>query len=182
MYRATYCARNGPLPLLPSGPGGVGGIGSRRTRHSQIISPRKGYPKQPTLRVQNTLILREVCSPSTRIFVKTKSLSCQNATHSTENPSVSSLPPILYVQLRGTQNEVGNRGTCGSSSSRSAQLRAKTGREPPRAASEHRSLWRSSAARQRAGARQGSSEIRPTATASGPPASPGGTTAAAAEE
>src|SRR5665213_1976491 len=28
-----YCARDGPLPLLPSGPGGVGGIASRRTRH-----------------------------------------------------------------------------------------------------------------------------------------------------
>src|SRR5664279_4751450 len=37
MYRATYCARNGPLPLLPSGPGGVGGIVSRRTRHFQIL-------------------------------------------------------------------------------------------------------------------------------------------------
>ncbi len=34
MYRATHCARNGPLPLLPSGPGGVGGITSRRTRHT----------------------------------------------------------------------------------------------------------------------------------------------------
>src|SRR6267142_6248957 len=33
MYRVTYCARTGPLPLLPSGPGGVGGIASRRTRH-----------------------------------------------------------------------------------------------------------------------------------------------------
>src|SRR4051794_16209028 len=36
-YRATYCARNYPLPLLPSGPGGVGGITSRRTRHSLIL-------------------------------------------------------------------------------------------------------------------------------------------------
>jgi len=34
MYRATHCARNDPLPLLPSGPGGVGGITSRRTRHT----------------------------------------------------------------------------------------------------------------------------------------------------
>ena len=33
MHRATYCAHNYPLPLLPSGPGGVGGITSRRTRH-----------------------------------------------------------------------------------------------------------------------------------------------------
>jgi hypothetical protein len=33
VHRATYCARNDPLPLLPSGPGGVGGITSRRTRH-----------------------------------------------------------------------------------------------------------------------------------------------------
>src|ERR1700761_8908655 len=33
MYRGTYCARTGPLPLLPSGPGGVGGIAPRRTRH-----------------------------------------------------------------------------------------------------------------------------------------------------
>ena len=33
-YRAIYCARNGPLPLLPSGPGGVGGITSRRARHT----------------------------------------------------------------------------------------------------------------------------------------------------
>jgi hypothetical protein len=42
MYRATHCARNDPLPLLPSGPGGVGGITSRRTRHtsnSSIIRP-----------------------------------------------------------------------------------------------------------------------------------------------
>src|ERR1035441_7074458 len=37
-YRATYCARNDPLPLLPSGPGGVGGITSRRTRHCSILS------------------------------------------------------------------------------------------------------------------------------------------------
>src|SRR5579864_2562753 len=36
-YRATYCARNDPLPLLPSGPGGVGGITSRRTRHCSIL-------------------------------------------------------------------------------------------------------------------------------------------------
>src|ERR1700731_1993325 len=33
VHRATYCAHNYPLPLLPSGPGGVGGIMSRRTRH-----------------------------------------------------------------------------------------------------------------------------------------------------
>jgi hypothetical protein len=33
MYRETYCARTGPLPLLPSGPGGVSGIAPRRTRH-----------------------------------------------------------------------------------------------------------------------------------------------------
>ena len=33
VHRATYCAHNYPLPLLPSGPGGVGGITSRRTRH-----------------------------------------------------------------------------------------------------------------------------------------------------
>jgi hypothetical protein len=33
MYRETYCARTGPLPLLPSGPGGFGGIAPRRTRH-----------------------------------------------------------------------------------------------------------------------------------------------------
>src|ERR1035441_6384990 len=35
--RATYCARNDPLPLLPSGPGGVGGITSRRTRHTPSL-------------------------------------------------------------------------------------------------------------------------------------------------
>src|SRR4029079_4674297 len=40
--RVTYCARNGPLPLLPSGPGGVGGIVSRRTRHFQILSLTSG--------------------------------------------------------------------------------------------------------------------------------------------
>ena len=34
MYRATYCARTSPLPLLPSGPGGFGGIAPRRTRHT----------------------------------------------------------------------------------------------------------------------------------------------------
>jgi hypothetical protein len=33
VHRATYCAHNYPLPLLPSGPGGVGGTMSRRTRH-----------------------------------------------------------------------------------------------------------------------------------------------------
>src|SRR3984885_11784105 len=42
MYRATYCARTDPLPLLPSGPGGVGGVASRRTRHPLIISPGLG--------------------------------------------------------------------------------------------------------------------------------------------
>src|SRR5258707_9203086 len=49
VHRATYCARNYPLPLLPSGPGGVGGITSRRTRHtkqfitqcSPSLAPRK---------------------------------------------------------------------------------------------------------------------------------------------
>src|ERR1017187_10266774 len=40
-YRATYCARNDPLPLLPSGPGGVGGITSRRTRHCSILPSPK---------------------------------------------------------------------------------------------------------------------------------------------
>jgi hypothetical protein len=37
VHRATYCAHNYPLPLLPSGPGGVGGITSRRTRHSDSL-------------------------------------------------------------------------------------------------------------------------------------------------
>jgi hypothetical protein len=41
-YRATYCARSCPLPLLPSGPGGVGGITSRRTRHNKILT-LEGY-------------------------------------------------------------------------------------------------------------------------------------------
>jgi len=41
VHRATYCARNDPLPLLPSGPGGVGGITSRRTRHeNQFITSK----------------------------------------------------------------------------------------------------------------------------------------------
>src|SRR5258708_26628782 len=40
VHRATYCAHNYPLPLLPSGPGGVGGITSRRTRHrNHFITP-----------------------------------------------------------------------------------------------------------------------------------------------
>src|ERR1700722_12081828 len=42
LYRATYCARTDPLPLLPSGPGGVGGVASRRTRHTSMISPGMG--------------------------------------------------------------------------------------------------------------------------------------------
>ncbi len=42
MYRETYCARTGPLPLLPSGPGGVGGIAPRRTRHMHHDSTQKG--------------------------------------------------------------------------------------------------------------------------------------------
>src|SRR5258708_33458968 len=52
VHRATYCAHNSPLPLLPSGPGGVGGITSRRTRHrnyfitqhSPSLTPRKPHP------------------------------------------------------------------------------------------------------------------------------------------
>src|SRR6202789_3945195 len=44
MYRATYCARTDPLPLLPSGPGGVA---SRRTRHSLMISPGLGCDRHP---------------------------------------------------------------------------------------------------------------------------------------
>jgi hypothetical protein len=47
VHRATYCARNDPLPLLPSGPGGVGGITSRRTRHtthSNIQNPSAPPP------------------------------------------------------------------------------------------------------------------------------------------
>src|SRR6516162_2377538 len=50
MYRATHCARNDPLPLLPSGPGGVGGITSRRTRHtshSNILVPSKTHSCTP---------------------------------------------------------------------------------------------------------------------------------------
>jgi hypothetical protein len=42
VHRATYCAHNYPLPLLPSGPGGVGGITSRRTRH------RNHFTTQPS--------------------------------------------------------------------------------------------------------------------------------------
>jgi hypothetical protein len=45
LYRATYCARTDPLPLLPSGPGGVGGVASRRTRHSLIIAPGSGQDR-----------------------------------------------------------------------------------------------------------------------------------------
>src|ERR1700678_1986583 len=45
MYRATYCARTDPLPLLPSGPGGVGGVASRRTRHNLMIALGTGREK-----------------------------------------------------------------------------------------------------------------------------------------
>src|ERR1700733_5291492 len=45
LYRATYCARTDPLPLLPSGPGGVGGVASRRTRHILMIALRTGREK-----------------------------------------------------------------------------------------------------------------------------------------
>ena len=34
--RGTYCARTGPLPLLPSGPGGVHRIATRRTRRLTV--------------------------------------------------------------------------------------------------------------------------------------------------
>src|ERR1700677_4654414 len=45
LYRATYCARTDPLPLLPSGPGGVGGGASRRTPHILMITLRTGRAK-----------------------------------------------------------------------------------------------------------------------------------------
>src|SRR5271154_7532528 len=45
LYRATYCARPDPLPLLPSGPGGVGGVASRRTRHILMIALGTGREK-----------------------------------------------------------------------------------------------------------------------------------------
>src|SRR5215469_12160845 len=63
MYRATHCARNDPLPLLPSGPGGVGGITSRRTRHtshSSILSPPETHSlnhQNPRLALINFLII-----------------------------------------------------------------------------------------------------------------------------
>ena len=47
MYRGTYCARTGPLPLLPSGPGGVGGIASRRTRHMRNHTIFSGAKLEP---------------------------------------------------------------------------------------------------------------------------------------
>src|SRR5208283_4068617 len=58
-YRAIYCARNYPLPLLPSGPGGVGGITSRRARHSPSLpSARNLHPTlRPLIRsLQNPLL------------------------------------------------------------------------------------------------------------------------------
>src|SRR6266576_1506502 len=54
VHRATYCAHNYPLPLLPSGPGGVGGITSRRTRHrNHFITQRSPPPTCTTASVQN---------------------------------------------------------------------------------------------------------------------------------
>src|SRR5438445_160758 len=54
VHRATYCAHNYPLPLLPSGPGGVGGITSRRTRHrNHFITQRSPPPTCATASVQN---------------------------------------------------------------------------------------------------------------------------------
>jgi hypothetical protein len=64
MRRATHCARNYPLPLLPSGPGGVGGITSRRTRHtykSTIASPPLHTPasqsESPSLVTHDSLLI-----------------------------------------------------------------------------------------------------------------------------
>jgi hypothetical protein len=50
VHRATYCARNYPLPLLPSGPGGVGGITSRRTRHRNHFITQHSPPPTPRTR------------------------------------------------------------------------------------------------------------------------------------
>ncbi len=47
MRRATHCAHNYPLPLLPSGPGGVGGITSRRTRHTPKSTIARAYTLDP---------------------------------------------------------------------------------------------------------------------------------------
>jgi hypothetical protein len=50
VHRATYCAHNYPLPLLPSGPGGVGGITSRRTRHrNHFITQHSPSPARRNL-------------------------------------------------------------------------------------------------------------------------------------
>ncbi len=44
----AHCARNGPLPLLPSGPGGIGGVSSRKTDVRPVsILPRPFFSFTP---------------------------------------------------------------------------------------------------------------------------------------
>ena len=59
MYRGAYCARIGPLPLLPSGPGGVGGLASRRSRHTDDDTTRDGVknPREDPFEKQERVIL-----------------------------------------------------------------------------------------------------------------------------
>src|ERR1700739_1219228 len=70
MYRGTYCARTGPLPLLPSGPGGVGGIAPRRTRHTPNDTTQRAGAK---IRARGTAMAAIATSPHIPVEVYLRS-------------------------------------------------------------------------------------------------------------
>ena len=77
MHRATYCARNDPLPLLPSGPGGVGGITSRRTRHRNQFTTQKPPSLDPASPHPCKTHLPALCNKSIFLPQATSALSIE---------------------------------------------------------------------------------------------------------
>ncbi len=93
VHRATYCAHNYPLPLLPSGPGGVGGITSRRTRHRNQFTTSK----PPCVRLPSSTPF-ETCTLSSSIISADE--FAYTGSHAKSSPSRCPLPQHHSARTR----------------------------------------------------------------------------------